>query len=204
MRFREVAAAVSIPVAVAGGINSESAAEAVNSGARIVVVGGALTKAVDAQKAAADIKRAMTSGVAVSSELFRRGDATQIKEIFVKVSTPNISDAMHRGGALEGITPLDFGYRMIGPVITVRTYPGDWAKPVQAITEAPEGLVIVVDARNQGPAVWGELATESCIQRKLAGIVVRARCATFTLTARSSSRRSRAADAERRRTEGVR
>jgi 3-hexulose-6-phosphate synthase/6-phospho-3-hexuloisomerase len=32
--------------------------------------------------------------------------------------------------------------------------------------------VIVVDAGGRPPAVWGELATESCVQRGLAGIVV--------------------------------
>lgn len=171
-KLREVAAAVSIPVAVAGGINSETAAEAVASGASIVVVGGAITKAVDACAAADAVKLAMSTGRAVATDLFKRGTSADIREIFGKVSTPNISDAMHRGGALSAISSLSPGMRMIGPVVTVRTYPGDWAKPVQAITEAKEGEVIVVDARNLGPAVWGELATESCLQRKLAGVVV--------------------------------
>lgn len=171
-KLREVAAAVSIPVAVAGGINSETAAEAVASGASIVVVGGAITKAVDACAAADAVKLAMSTGRAVATDLFKRGTSADIREIFGKVSTPNISDAMHRGGALTAISSLSPGMRMIGPVVTVRTYPGDWAKPVQAITEAREGEVIVVDARNLGPAVWGELATESCLQRRLAGVVV--------------------------------
>jgi 3-hexulose-6-phosphate synthase/6-phospho-3-hexuloisomerase len=171
-KLREVAAAVSIPVAVAGGINSETAAEAVASGASIVVVGGAITKAVDACAAADAVKLAMSTGRAVATDLFKRGNLADIREIFGKVSTPNISDAMHRGGALSAISSLSPGMRMIGPVVTVRTYPGDWAKPVQAITEAKEGEVIVVDARNLGPAVWGELATESCMQRRLAGVVV--------------------------------
>lgn len=171
-RLRAVAAAVDIPVAVAGGINSESAAEAVRSGASIVVVGGALTKAVDAKQAAADIKKAMTTGQGVETALFKRGSAERLREIFAAVSTPNISDAMHRGGALPGILPIDRGMRFAGPVVTVRTLPGDWAKPVQAISEAKEGEVVVIDAGNAGPAVWGELATESCLQRKLAGVAV--------------------------------
>jgi 3-hexulose-6-phosphate synthase/6-phospho-3-hexuloisomerase len=32
--------------------------------------------------------------------------------------------------------------------------------------------VLVIDSGGRPPAVWGELATESCIQRKLAGVVV--------------------------------
>jgi 3-hexulose-6-phosphate synthase/6-phospho-3-hexuloisomerase len=61
---------------------------------------------------------------------------------------------------------------MIGPAFTVRTYPGDWAKTVEAIDEAPQESVIVVDAGGVGPAVWGELATHSCIQKKIAGVVI--------------------------------
>jgi 3-hexulose-6-phosphate synthase/6-phospho-3-hexuloisomerase len=60
----------------------------------------------------------------------------------------------------------------VGKAITVRTYPGDWSKPVLAIDEAQEGDVIVIDAQGKGPAVWGEQATRSCIQKKLAGVVI--------------------------------
>jgi len=61
---------------------------------------------------------------------------------------------------------------MIGRAVTVRTYPGDWAKPVEAIDIAEQGDVIVIDSGGAGPAVWGELATHSAIQKKLAGVVV--------------------------------
>jgi 3-hexulose-6-phosphate synthase/6-phospho-3-hexuloisomerase len=88
------------------------------------------------------------------------------------VSTPNISDAMHRTGDLAGIQLQTPGKRMVGPAVTVRTYPGDWAKPVEAIDVAKPGDVIVVDALGLGPAIWGELASESCLQRKIAGIVI--------------------------------
>src|SRR5660398_196002 len=46
--LRQVANEVSIPVSVAGGINSETAAEAAKAGASIIVVGGAIIKASDA------------------------------------------------------------------------------------------------------------------------------------------------------------
>jgi 3-hexulose-6-phosphate synthase/6-phospho-3-hexuloisomerase len=54
----------------------------------------------------------------------------------------------------------------------VRTYPGDWAKAVEAIDAAAEGQVIVIDAGGVGPAIWGELATHGAIQKKLAGVVI--------------------------------
>jgi 3-hexulose-6-phosphate synthase/6-phospho-3-hexuloisomerase len=61
---------------------------------------------------------------------------------------------------------------MIGQAVTVRTYPGDWAKPVQAIDVAQPGEIVVIDAGGTGPALWGELATYSALQRKLGGVVI--------------------------------
>ncbi len=166
-----VAEAVKIPVACAGGVNSETAALAVQHGAMIIIVGGAIIKSADARAAAAEIKEAMDTGVAKATTLYKRVDETSIREALEMVSTANISDAMHRTGDLQGIRPVLNGVKMVGPVVTVRTYPGDWAKPVEAIDVAGEGDVIVIDAGGQGPAMWGELATHSAIQRKVAGVV---------------------------------
>ena len=74
-------------------------------------------------------------------------------------------------GAVEGIHAIVPGARMVGQALTVWTYPGDWAKPVEAIDVAGEGDVIVIDAGGSGPAMWGELATHSSVQRKLSGVV---------------------------------
>jgi 3-hexulose-6-phosphate synthase / 6-phospho-3-hexuloisomerase len=167
-----VAAAVSIPVSVAGGVNSETAHKAVASGASVVVVGGAIAKAPDAAAAAAAIKRGMATGDSVRTTLFKRVGEDEIRSVFLKVSTPNISDAMHRGGAMGGMIPIKPGLKCAGRAVTVRTYPGDWAKPVQAIEYAKEGDVVVCDACGKAPAIWGELATESCLQRKVGGVVV--------------------------------
>ena len=35
-----------------------------------------------------------------------------------------------------------------------------------------KGDVIVIDAGGVGPAVWGELATRSALQKKIAGVVI--------------------------------
>jgi 3-hexulose-6-phosphate synthase/6-phospho-3-hexuloisomerase len=170
--LRRLAEAVSLPVGVAGGINSETAARALEAGASIVIVGGAITKAVDPAEAASSIKKAMEERVAIPTRLFKRGTEEEIRDILEQVSAANLSDALHRGGVLEGIRPLFQGIRMVGRAVTVRTYPGDWAKPVQAIDVCQKGDVIVVDAGGVGPALWGELATHSALQKGVAGIVV--------------------------------
>jgi 3-hexulose-6-phosphate synthase / 6-phospho-3-hexuloisomerase len=170
--LRSVVKSVSVPVGVAGGINSETAPRALESGASIVIVGGAITKAVDPRQAAGIIKRAMETMVAVPTQLFRRGSGAQIREILQQISAANLSDALHRAGVMQGIRPLFQGIRLVGRTVTVRTYPGDWAKPVEAIDVAQEGDVIVVDAGGLGPAIWGELATHSAMQKGLAGVVI--------------------------------
>ena len=172
-RLRALRGAVSLRIAAAGGIHSEVAGEVVKAGADIVVVGGAITKSADARGATEAIRRAMTTGEAVRTDLFKRAASIDaIRTILLKVSTPNLSDALHRQPSLAGIRPVVPGARCAGPVVTVRTYPGDWAKPVEAIERAQPGDVIVVDAGGVPPAIWGELATESAVQRKVGGIVV--------------------------------
>ena len=170
--LRQVSEALSIPVAVAGGINSETAARAVEAGAAIVIVGGAITKAMDPEEAAREIRQGLDTGKSISTTLFKRKGEAQIREILELVSSANLSDALHRGGVLQGIRPVFPGIRMVGQAVTVRTYPGDWAKPVQAIDVAEPGEVVVIDAGGSGPAIWGELATHSAVQRGLAGVVI--------------------------------
>jgi 3-hexulose-6-phosphate synthase / 6-phospho-3-hexuloisomerase len=170
--LRQVSQALTIPVAVAGGINSETAARAIEAGASIVIVGGAITKALDPEQAARAIRHGMDTGTSIDTTLFKRKGEAQIREILQMVSSANLSDALHRGGVLQGIKPLFRGMHMVGRAVTVRTYPGDWAKPVRAIDVAEPGDVLVIDSGGVGPAIWGELATNSAIQRGLAGVVI--------------------------------
>jgi 3-hexulose-6-phosphate synthase/6-phospho-3-hexuloisomerase len=168
----KVASQCRVPVAIAGGINSETAAKAVELGASVVIVGGAITKAEDAEEAARSIKQAMLSRKPVRTELYKRYGVEELEAAFMKVSTPNISDAMQRRGEMRGIRPVTPGAKMAGRAFTVRTYPGDWAKPVEAIDQAPPGSVIVIDASGGEKAVWGELATWSCVVKGIKGVVI--------------------------------
>jgi 3-hexulose-6-phosphate synthase / 6-phospho-3-hexuloisomerase len=170
--LKDIARAVRTPLAVAGGINSETAPDAVKAGASIVIIGGAINKSDNAEKAAAAIKKAISTLKGVKTEMFKRVSEKDIDKILKKVSTANLSDAMHRSGHLNGIRPVCPGLKMYGRALTVRTYPGDWAKAVEAIDIADEGQIIVIDAGGVGPAVWGELATRGAIQKKIAGVVI--------------------------------
>jgi 3-hexulose-6-phosphate synthase/6-phospho-3-hexuloisomerase len=170
--LREVAAVVTVPIAVAGGLNSETAPQAVAAGGSIAIIGGAIIKAPDAKAAAETILQAIQSGQAVASDLFKRGGPEQLHEMFMRATCANISDAMHHKGWLPGLRSLTRGMKCAGPALTVWAYPGDWSKPVEAIDEAEPGTVLVIDVRGEGPAVWGEGASKSCVSRQLAGAVI--------------------------------
>ncbi|RLI15785.1 MAG: bifunctional hexulose-6-phosphate synthase/ribonuclease regulator [Candidatus Hecatellales archaeon] len=171
--LRELSGRVKIPLAVAGGITSETAVEALKAGASILIVGGAIIKAADAAEAARRIKKALQAKRPLASHLYRKiGGVEEVKALLLRVSTPNISDAMHRRGEMEGIKPVVQGLKMVGQAFTVRTFPGDWAKPIEAIEQAKPGEIIVIEAQGRGKAIWGELATYSAVGRRLGGVVI--------------------------------
>jgi 3-hexulose-6-phosphate synthase/6-phospho-3-hexuloisomerase len=144
--LEQVAAAVNIPLAVAGGVDAESATDAVNLGADIIIVGGNITRSVHVKEATQKIRAGMDIGIGRRAGRDKRARDEDIFELFMQVSTPNITDAMHRKGVLRGIKPLFENIKLVGKAVTVQTFEGDWAKPVEATDVAKEGDVIVVYA----------------------------------------------------------
>ena len=168
--LREISERVSVKLAVAGGLDADSAVQAVKAGARIVIVGGNITRSDNVTEAARKIRQSVDSPDAV--EIRNVGTVDQeIRAILKEVSTSNISDAMHRKGAMKGIHPLVRG-KIVGTAVTVQTFPGDWAKPVEAIDIAKKGDVIVIYNENKDIACWGGLATMSSLNKGIAGVVI--------------------------------
>jgi len=167
-----------VEVAVAGGLDARGAAKAASLGADVIIVGGAITRSANAASSAEEIRDAIDheSAQAESTESTKPAGKQPSDEAVIEllrvVSTPNISDAMHRKGAMKGILPICTGHKIIGRAITVRTLPGDWAKPVEAIDRAGSSDVIVIDNGRADVAPWGGLATLSCMNRKIAGVVI--------------------------------
>jgi 3-hexulose-6-phosphate synthase/6-phospho-3-hexuloisomerase len=163
-------------ISAAGGLNSETAVQAYEAGADIIIVGGSLYKAKDPAESARKIVQSLKLGKPIVTKEFVKFDASRLVEAFMKVSTANISDAMHRTGELKGLQPVWVGepgeLKFAGPAVTVRTYNGDWSAPVQAIDHARPGDVIVIDACHGDIAVWGELATNSCQSQGVVGVVI--------------------------------
>ncbi len=90
-------------------------------------------------------------------------------------ATPQISDLMNRlytmASEIHGLTAPQL--RMVGPAITVKTYPGDNLMVHKALDMAEPGDVIVVDTGGAlRTAVMGDLVATKARHRGVAGFVV--------------------------------
>ncbi|MDD5735589.1 MAG: orotidine 5'-phosphate decarboxylase, partial [Methanothrix soehngenii] len=168
--LKQIVKEVKTPVAAAGGMDAASAADAVASGAAIVIVGGSIVRSANVTESARKIRESID--VAQASTTPKMSLEEEIVSLLRSVSSSNISDAMHRKGAMRGIHPLIPGKKIVGKAITVQTFAGDWAKPVEAIDLAGPGDVLVIYNGSKNIAPWGGLATLSCKIKGVEGVVV--------------------------------
>jgi len=170
----KVSKAISIPLAVAGGITAETAPKMIEQGASIIIVGGGIIKTGDVRSAARAVKEGMRTGKGLPNALSRKYGQDELFEAFAKVSTCNIADAAHKRGVMDNDIVLRNGHgvKAVGRALTVQTAKGDWAKPVEAIDRARKGDIIVIDAGGSEIAVWGELAANSALVKGVAGVVI--------------------------------
>ena len=105
--LRDVVENVSIPVAAAGGLDAERAAACVSMGASIVIVGSNIVKSRNVTESARKVREAIDRAAEGGQiEVRRKSLDEEIRELLMKVSTPNVSDAMHIAKAMDGIYPL--------------------------------------------------------------------------------------------------
>ncbi len=166
----DIAQVVSIPIAAAGGLDATGCARAVQAGAEIVIVGGNIIRSADVRSSSRKIRESVDSPSVVM--VSKPSQDSEIRKLLMEVSTPNISDAMHRKGVMKDIRPMLKGKKMVGTAVTVQTFGGDWAKPVEAIDMAKEGDVIVIYNGRRDVAPWGGLATLSCLNKGIMGVVI--------------------------------
>ncbi|MDD4651410.1 MAG: bifunctional hexulose-6-phosphate synthase/ribonuclease regulator [Methanothrix sp.] len=168
--LKEIAKVVSTPLAAAGGIDPVTGAQAIASGAAIVIVGGSIVRSADVTESARKLRDAIDHAQISSGAKMNRDE--EMVAIFREVSAPNISDAMHRKGAMRGILPINLKTKIVGRAVTVQTFAGDWAKPVEAIDLCGPGDVLVIYNGSDYIAPWGGLATLSSKNRGIEGVVI--------------------------------
>lgn len=170
--LKAVRKAVSVQVAVAGGLNAQTAAASIALGADIVIVGGNITHSKDVTAAARLVRQSIDAAGKQYVAPVKKSLDEETRELFMQVSTPNISDAMHRHPAMRNIRPLYEGIKIAGKAVTVQTFQGDWAKPVEASDVAGPGDIIVIYNGSNDIAPWGELASNGCKQKGIQGVVI--------------------------------
>ncbi len=168
--LKSVLEEVNIPVAVAGGLDAERAAFCASLGASIIIVGSSIVRSGNVTESTRRVREAVDGSEL--QEIGKKSRDEEIREILNKVSTPNISDAMHRSYGMKDIYSLIKGKKIVGKAVTVYTMQGDWAKSVESIDVAREGDVIVIKTAGDSEAVWGELASHSCLNKGIEGVVI--------------------------------
>lgn len=104
---------------------------------------------------------------------FTRPDP-QIVKNFEGIPTGVVSDAMGRAGSMIAeIKPVWPRAKIVGPALTVRTFPADSLMIHKAVTLAQRGDVLVINAGGyRDTAVFGDLLGYSCKVHGLAGVVI--------------------------------
>lgn len=93
-----------------------------------------------------------------------------------RISTTEVADAMSKSGQLWKSMPLQEGYHRVGPVFWARADANSNWWVHHDLQNAPEGCVVVIEARNCGDrAVFGELVAKYLLlYRQVAAIVTNA------------------------------
>jgi len=97
----------------------------------------------------------------------------ELVERFANIPTANIGDSMDRLGAMIGIDTVWPGARMAGTAYTVWTRAGDNVKIHEAISQAADGDVIVINGEGDTTrALLGEMMGNKAKKRGIRGFVV--------------------------------
>ena len=86
-----------------------------------------------------------------------------------------VSDELNRSGTMDsGIRPIGtIDNIIVGPALTVKAMVGDNLAIHHAISEAPSGVFLVIDAGGTGPnAVWGGILHQAAELRGIVGVIV--------------------------------
>ncbi|QTF09781.1 RraA family protein [Brenneria izadpanahii] len=97
----------------------------------------------------------------------------QVRDAFIHVVTPHISDSLSRSIGINGLTRYNQSGKLIGSALTVRSRGGDNLIVYQAMTMLKPGHVLVIDAEgNMNNAVIGELIKLESVRRGCVGFIV--------------------------------
>ena len=93
---------------------------------------------------------------------------------FSQIPTPVIGDVMGRQNIMDArIRPTWTTERVVGPALTITTYPSDNFMIHVGVSLAQEDDVLIIDAGNyQNAGLWGEILTVNAMHRKVKGVII--------------------------------
>lgn len=111
---------------------------------------------------------------------------TDVVDELRSLSTTTVSDALDRlgiAGQCLGIKPLDLGFRLCGPAVTMRTIPvaveagtvGDYIDDVR-----PGSVITIDNAGREDMTVWGDILTFVADKNGIGGTVIDGVCRDVT------------------------
>jgi len=112
-------------------------------------------------------------GTLIRAPLDRRLEDADLRA-WREIPTSIVSDELNRtAGMSAAIAPLSRSMRFAGEALTVRVMVGDNLALHVAVSRAPAGCVLVVDAGGfMGTAVWGEILHTAAEARSLTAVVI--------------------------------
>jgi len=103
-------------------------------------------------------------------------------EEFKKYNTPNISDALDKlgiNGQLLNIKPLQFGFKFVAPVFTVKYVPVGAIKGTAGdfIDDVPSNFALLLDNEGRNDCtVWGGIMTKLAVRNRIAATIINGVC----------------------------
>jgi regulator of RNase E activity RraA len=85
----------------------------------------------------------------------------------MSLGTAALSDALNKSGALDhDMRCQSANAHMAGPAFTVRVHPADILMVAKALSDCPQGKVLVIDGQGElNTALWGELTTLAALHK---------------------------------------
>lgn len=95
-----------------------------------------------------------------------------LKDKLSQISPTQVCEVYNKPIYCDKIYPLLRFTKICGKAYTIKVWAGDYKSVIKLLLQAPEDSIVVIDAGGTGSAVWGALATEIAIKKKIQATVI--------------------------------
>ena len=172
--LQEISSLIATPMAIVDiPPETETLAKAISLGCQTIVIPFRHGQSQNTRQQAQQMREAMNiaekdanvGSIDAYSEQILTGKLDQ-------VMPAQVCAVYHAPCFLERVYPLHRFTKIFGQAATIKVWPGNQIAVAEFLLQVEPGKIVVVDAGGQGGAVWGALAMEIALRKKLAGAVV--------------------------------